>query len=207
MPAILAATALGALTGYLIGLSTSPVVGAVLSGLLAMAAGVAALTGVQNPFLPKGESAAARTRMHNLAVAGFALAALAGVSAGLLVRSHNLLSPSPSELKAEWQALGFDEDTSARIALASLTGITLEAEGAPALAQGEGGAMASLLFATAGSAACQRTDPARMRDPQAALDAWSRAPAPWPRFAEAMEGAGMDRLEILWAAVCEEVGE
>lgn len=202
MPTILAAAALGALTGYLVGLTTSSVVGPVLSALLAMAAGVAALTGVQNPFLPKGEGAAERGRIHNFAVFGFAAAAVVGVSAGLWIRSHNLLSPQPAAIQAQWQALGFERETAAQIALISLTGIKLDDSGAAAPPEGGKTTAASYLFAETATDTCQRTNPATAPDADEARNAWKLSPGRWPQFAEAMPDTDKAGLQAFWQSFC-----
>src|SRR3546814_13156069 len=73
MAMVAAACALGLLTGLLVCFSTSGVTASVVSALLAMAAGVAALTGVKNPFLPTGDSGAPRSNGHNWTLFPFAL--------------------------------------------------------------------------------------------------------------------------------------
>jgi hypothetical protein len=202
VPAILAAAALGVLTGYLVGLSASPVVAAVVSALLAMVAGIAALTGLKNPFLKEDDAAAPRGRRHDYSAFAFALATIAAVSAGLWIRNHNLLSPDPAALQAQWQAVGFDRDTAARIALASLTGISIEQEGAATVAAPEGPRASTLLFSLAETEACQRTDPGRAPSADEARHAWQLAPGDWPAFAAAMADADLEALRLFWETVC-----
>ncbi|CAN0451674.1 unnamed protein product, partial [Ectocarpus fasciculatus] len=157
-----AACSLGLLTGLLIGLSTSGVTGSVVSAVLAMAAGVVALTGVKNPFLPKGESAAQRTPGHNWAVTAFALMTIIGLGSGLWARTHDLLSPTSREIAAQWQAIGLAPEVARRIAVLQLSGLSLTADGglkseSPELAR----KTSSVLFSDDAGEACQRTDPSR----------------------------------------------
>ncbi len=203
-PEMLAATSLGVLTGYLVGLSASPVVAAVVSALIAMAAGVTALGGASNLLMKDDDATGPRGRRHDYAAFAFALAAVAGVTAGIWVRSHNLLSPAPSVLQAQWQALGFDQETAARIALISLTGIAMEQEGASKLAAPDGVRASTLLFSETGSDACQRTDPARAPDADEARRAWRLAPGDWPDLAVAMKDADLEGLKLLWSLSCAE---
>ncbi len=199
-----AACALGLLTGLLIGLSTSGVTGSVVSAVLAMAAGVVALTGVKNPFLPKGESAAPRSPGHNWAVTAFAVMTIAGLGSGLWARTHDLLSPTPQEIAAQWQAIGLAPETARRIAVRQLSGLTLSAEG-EVKAEADGPLKtSSVLFSGEAGAACQRTDPSRAPNAAEARNTWSLAPAPWPSLAASLSAAPKDILQAAWSGLCEE---
>lgn len=198
-----AACGLGLLTGLLVGLSTAGVTASVVSALLAMAAGVAALTGVQNPFLPTGDSAAGRSTTHNWALFGFALAAVAGLGGGLWARTHDLLSPSPQEIASRWEAAGLSRESAARLAVLQLTGATLAEDGrVEVAADGQPSALASVLFSAVAAEDCQRTDPSRMPDADETRVAWSLAPAPWPALAESLTEAPQATLLAVWSGLC-----
>ena len=195
MAKVAAACALGLLTGLLVGLSTSGVTASVVSAALAMAAGVMALTGISNPFLPKGESAALRSAGHDWAVFCFAVVTIAGLGGGLWMRTHDTLSPSPAELVARWQAAGFEAAEARRIVAGQYGG------------GGEGGksaavaATATVLFA-GDAATCQRTDPARAPDAAEARNAWSLAPEPWPALAKNLADQPKAGLQAVWTGLC-----
>ncbi|WP_422369491.1 hypothetical protein [Pelagibius sp.] len=200
-----AACALGLLTGLLIGLSTSGVTGSVVSAVLAMAAGVVALTGVKNPFLPKGESAAPRSAGHNWAVTAFAVMTIAGLGSGLWARTHDLLSPTPQEIAERWQAIGLAPEIARRVAVWQLSGLTLSTEGEVSAEAAEGPLKtASVLFSGEAGAACQRTDPSRAPDAAEARNAWSLAPAPWPALAASLSEVPKETLQAAWSGLCEE---
>jgi len=202
---IAAACALGLLTGLLVGLSTSGVTASVVSAVLAMAAGVAALTGIANPFLPSGEKAAQRSAGHNWAVFGFALLTVAGLGGGLWARTHSALSPSPQEIAERWQAAGLSPQTASRLAVLQITGADLSETGAVKAGAAEPvQAMASVLFSDTSPATCQRTDPSRAPDAGEARNTWSLAPAPWPALAKHLEAMPKATLQAVWAGLCEE---
>lgn len=203
LPAVLASSALGLLTGYLIGLSASPVVAAVISALLAMVAGVAALAGAGAKLVGKPAGGEARDPRHDMAAFAFALLTIVGVTGGTWVRTHNLLSPDPAAVQATWQALGFDDDTAARIALARLTGISVVQEGSPDLQVPDDRTGGTILFSTGEVDACQRTDPRRAPSADEARQTWRLAPGDWPAFAEAMSAADLRALNLFWSTVCE----
>jgi len=197
MAKIAAACALGLLTGLLVGLSTSGVTASVVSAALAMAAGVMALTGITNPFLPTGENAAARAAGHDWAVFFFAVVTIIGLGGGLWMRTHDTLSPTPDELVARWQAAGFEAAEARKIVVAQL-----------GAAAGDGGgndtgarASATVLFST-DAATCQRTDPSRAPDAAEARNSWSLAPEPWPALARSLAALPKDSLQAVWSGLC-----
>src|SRR3546814_19286404 len=94
-----------------------------------MAAGVAALTGVKNPFLPTGDSGAPRSNGHNWALCAFALLTVLGLGSGLWARTHDALSPTPQEIAARWQAIGLSQETAGRLAVLQGTGVNPHPQG------------------------------------------------------------------------------
>jgi hypothetical protein len=196
MAKIAAACALGLLTGLLVGLSTSGVTASVVSAALAMAAGVMALTGITNPFLPKGENAATRAAGHDWAVFFFALVTIGGLGGGLWMRTHDALSPTPNELIDRWQAAGFSAEESRKIVVAQWGAAAGEGGKGPALSK-----TATVLFA-GDAATCQRTDPSRAPDAAEARNTWSLAPEPWPALAKSLAALPKDSLQAVWAGLC-----
>ncbi len=195
-----AACALGLLTGLLVGMSTSGVTASVVSAALAMVAGVVALTGIANPFLPKGEDAAVRSAGHDWAVFFFAVVTIIGLGSGLWMRTHDSLSPTPDELVARWQAAGFEAAEARGIVVRQLAGAVGEGGGK------DTGARASATVLFAGDAAtCQRTDPSRAPDADEARNSWSLAPEPWPALAKSLAALPKDSLQAVWTGLCGDV--
>ena len=197
MAKMAAACALGLLTGLLVGMSTSGVTASVVSAALAMVAGVVALTGIANPFLPKGENAAARAAGHDWAVFFFAVATIAGLGGGLWMRTHDTLSPTPDELLARWQAAGFEAAEARGIVVRHLVDAAGESGGKDTGAR----ASATVLFST-DAATCQRTDPSRAPDSAEARNSWSLAPEPWPALANSLAAMPKDSLQAVWTGLC-----
>jgi hypothetical protein len=97
LPDLAAGTGLGLLVGMLLGLSVTQVVGGVVAALSALLAGFLGLA-------PRGgEDRAWRT-------ASFGLACVAGILAGLAIRSGALLAPSVEQDVLQWQRAGYPRD-------------------------------------------------------------------------------------------------
>ncbi|VAW87964.1 hypothetical protein MNBD_GAMMA17-1208 [hydrothermal vent metagenome] len=88
---------IGLLFGIIMGTSTTPTVGLVLGALTAV---LAAILGLNDKHF---------TNAKAVRIGSFGLACVVGAYAGLYVRSHNLLSPSPETMKAQYIQLGFSE--------------------------------------------------------------------------------------------------
>jgi hypothetical protein len=199
MARTLAAAGLGALTGALVGLSAAGVVASVVSALLAMAAGLVALTGSVNPAAAGGPREPGQDR----AVAVFAAVALVGLGAGLWVRTHGLLSPSPAETAALWREAGLDEAAAARVAAFTLAGVALSPEGGLEAGEAARPVAASVFFSGEETGDCARVDPARNADPAEVRRSWALAAAPWPRLAETLAAADHATLGAVWSGLCE----
>jgi hypothetical protein len=133
LPEAAAGAGLGLLVGLLLGLSVSQVVGGVIAALSALLAGFLGLT--------------TTTTIQNRAwrIGAFGLFCVAGVLAGLAVRSGSLLAPSVQQDVAQWQGAGYPKEQAlAYVAFARLgvkpEGVTLSASPAP-------GAGSNVLFA------------------------------------------------------------
>lgn len=109
---LLAGGSIGALLGFSMGLSSSPVVSTVLA---AIGAALLALLGLRGstPDLP-GSSL---TRTNALTVLGFGVFAALGIVGGLLVRTHDLLSPSLVQQRNELKEAGFSDEEAHTILL------------------------------------------------------------------------------------------
>ena len=79
----LAGGALGALVGMLLGMSTAPIVGTLMTGLVAL---MASFFGFGSALLPRGGPTTKR-------LVGFCIAAVIATILGVLARTHDTLSP------------------------------------------------------------------------------------------------------------------
>lgn len=93
----LTGASLGLLVGLLVGLSASPVVATVVGALAALLGGVFGLA----EKLPAGLSGASSRRL-----AAFALACVAALIGGILMRTHHVLSPSADQWRAQLVDIG-----------------------------------------------------------------------------------------------------
>jgi hypothetical protein len=113
-----AGAALGLLLGLLIGLSASEVVAGVATGLVGL---LAALLGLRSEdaagVLPGGNSAR---------VAGFGVAMAAAVLAGVAIRTHGLLEPSPAASAERWVRAGLSTQDAAALVVFERTGLLPE---------------------------------------------------------------------------------
>lgn len=94
----LGGAAIGILLGLMIGLSATPVVSMVISGLVALLGGLFGLS-ESSPFKP---SLASARRLI-----GFALAAAILTPVGMHVRTHNSFAPSLADQKADLATIGY----------------------------------------------------------------------------------------------------
>ncbi|MCR9214790.1 MAG: hypothetical protein NXI13_13815 [Proteobacteria bacterium] len=114
---LIAGAALGALTGLLIGLSSSAVVGSVIGALTALLAGFFGLREL------KSEDREQRPG-YLLRIMSFAFACLLLVAGGLYLRTHDTLSPSPKEQVQELTDAGFSIDQALQITAWQRYGVT-----------------------------------------------------------------------------------
>ena len=115
-------SAVGLLLGLIVGLSASDVVASVVAGLVGL---LGTLLGLRSEdsggILPGGNSAR---------VSGFALAMIVALLAGIHVRTHGLLEPSPQQSAAAWVAAGLTQREAAQIVAFERTGLLPEGRSA-----------------------------------------------------------------------------
>jgi hypothetical protein len=107
---VISGIALGSLVGLLVGLSTSPVVGAVISGLVALLATYLGLNGSALPKKPgeRAKSLSEVSRSH-VRIACFSAGAIIGVLLGVVLRTHDALGISKADRLKEWRNLGLSD--------------------------------------------------------------------------------------------------
>ncbi len=123
--------ALGVLLGLLVGLSASEVVAGVITGLVGLLGTVLGL---------RSETAAGPIPGGNGArVGGFAIAMAAALLAGILVRTHGLLEPSPADRAALWIDAGLSPADAAALVAFNRTGLLPESRVAGVMSQQKSG--------------------------------------------------------------------
>lgn len=88
---------IGLLFGIIMGTSTTPTVATVLGALTTLLAGI---LGLNDQYF---------NNVKAVRIGSFGFACVIGAYTGLYVRSHNLLSPSPESMKAQYLRLGYSE--------------------------------------------------------------------------------------------------
>lgn len=160
---ILSSLGMGLLIGVLVGLSASPVIGmlvAAITGLLSTFVGLLPIKSTENTPDSKNTD---WLRLSGIRAGLFGLFCLLGVFIGLVVRTHNLLSPSESALVKFHQDLltvGFTEQQARQLLLTKAG--TLAASETPNSSD-------SVLF-TLTSEQCANLNPAAFSTLQAAAE-------------------------------------
>ena len=96
---------IGLLFGVIMGTSTTPTVATVLGALTAM---LAAILGLNDSLFNNAKA---------VRIGSFGFACVLGAYLGMFVRSHNLLSPSPEALKAQYVNLGLSEEQAVQLVI------------------------------------------------------------------------------------------
>jgi len=94
---------IGLLFGIIMGTSTTPTVATVLGALTTLLAGI---LGLNDHYFNNAKA---------VRVGSFGFACVIGAYTGLFVRSHNLLSPSPEALKAQYLRPGYGEEQALKL--------------------------------------------------------------------------------------------
>jgi hypothetical protein len=118
---IVAGGSLGALLGVVLGLSTASTVGSVVASLSALLVAFFGLRTHKDGLAEMDSTQAAR-------ISSFALCCIAGIVVGLLVRTHQWLSPSLKDRKDAFVEAGFTQDEARKLVAA----MDLQALGAKA---------------------------------------------------------------------------
>ncbi len=166
-------TGIGLLTGLLVGLSTSPIVGTVLGGILTLGVLWLGFEEVRKAGLEDSDPATKllARRSISMRMGCFGLACAGGVLAGLYLRTNNALAPSIRSQRDEWADLLRDRSKEKRLATAFLMQRKLQGGDV------DRRALTTMLFSDT-----ETEEPPIDTDP----DAWSRI----SQLVEALEDAG-----------------
>ncbi len=204
-PNLIAGVALGALTGLLIGLSSSAVVGSVIGALTALLAGFFGLREL------KSEDREQRPG-YLFRIMSFAFACLLLVAGGLYLRTHDTLSPSPKEQVQELKDAGFSEDQALQITAWQRYGVTFSKSTGDIAATSKDGPspLSTILFSIDSTILSKCADleadnhadeTNRRRAFEAAGGIW-RDVAIWTTEAEFDSAKTASKLNQTWALLC-----
>ena len=168
------AAAFGILLGVLVGLSTSPTVGALVTGLV----------GVLMTLRPNREPGA--TTSPSLTHLGaFSVLCLVGIILGIATRTHSWLSPSLASQRRQWIEAEFPADIANLVVLHGATGLVKDGWTAT-----ENGTKNSILYAIdLDSTARSRLNPRNLESVSHIITRWRNHGLPWSAFANVFETA------------------
>ena len=200
MATIVAGASAGLLLGVLVGLSSSPVVGTVVGALATL--GAAFLTNKDLIALESEPRHARLSALRRWGTASLCVACLAGVFLGLVIRTRDLLSPTPAQQVARWTRAGFPPIQARAIVAGSLV---QSREEKAAASSSPPPIHASVLFAGA-SAKCDDLNPNDHADANL-QQAFETAGGSWHAVAKeanaVADAAARRRLLVeVWSAVC-----
>ena len=191
MANILSGLSLGALTGLLLGLSASPVVGSVLGSLIA---------GIM-VFLSLSDTDAQAPRMDRSKLSrltSFSLSTIVVLLIGIGARSGEWLGRSEIQRKYDdLLQIGFDESKARELVAESLTSSDSELERA----------RSPVLWSSKGSrSGCADLDPAVYTDDESILQAYASAGLPWSDLTKPTDvnksSPLRERAQALYDALC-----
>jgi len=155
----IAGAGIGMLVGIATSFSSAPVTAVVVG---AISAGLLVLLGFQKGDA-SAENAAPTDAGAVARVAAFGIACSVALVAGLVVRTHDLLAPTPAQTQQKWKDAGFTDEQARQIALYEKSGLTLNKgtgkEGDFAANRStSAGTESTLLFATRSGSPCPYFD-------------------------------------------------
>ena len=112
--------ALGAFVGLLVGMSASPVVASVVSGLIGVVAAYRTVSLGGNLEEASKQADGHRRNVEieaSIYLAGFSLFGIAALLTGLYLRTHNSLSPTPKQIVDQWTEAGLLPGQAQQVAL------------------------------------------------------------------------------------------
>ena len=181
-------TAFGALIGFMMGLSVSPVVGAVLSILSAAAI---VLIGLEPASADEKRRGVKPSKWSSLAVGVFSLATLLATVIGIFARTHNWFGRSLASYKAELAVAGVAEKEMKSYLLAFISdvgtgGTASESEASSSLAR------IGVLFSEDGVEDRSSYDPERFSKVSEAVNHWELGTPVTKKFAELVKMVPQD---------------
>jgi hypothetical protein len=172
---LFAGAGLGLLVGFLVGLSSSPVVAVVVG---ALSAAIVTLLGFVRPA-KEGEPASSDGSVVRLG--SFGLVCTLAILAGLYIRTHNFLSPTITQQVAEVKSAGYSDDDAHKWVWSKnlSTGAGTGAEGDKARP-----VAGSYLFSAVNTGECQHFDGSRYKDTKEHLNALQQLGGKYAEYAD-----------------------
>jgi hypothetical protein len=189
----LAGASLGLLVGAMLGLSASPIVASVVAALLAVVTTFFGLGGTMS-----GMSAQVSTER----VMAFSLAMLLASIGGIYMRTHGMLSPTPSERVAAWTAAKYPVERARELAAFETLGLL------PAGSETKGDTPngSTVFFSNGSSGDCSALKADRFTNPADRLQALINSGAPWSALNPQMLPDDPVRLSAMldgaWMVAC-----
>ena len=194
-PVLFAGAGTGLLLGLLLGLSATPVVAAVVGGLVTAAAAYWNLA---------ASAADDQANRRALAAGVLCITCIVGLLSGLWLRTRDVLAVTPAQQIARWTAAGYSAADARALAAFQATGMTL-----PGYAAGTAKpnpAQTTALFSGAAEA-CDRVRPDDYGDLDSLRAAYVQAGGGWRTMAESVRDGEPARqrsvLEAAWGLVCD----
>jgi len=117
---ILAGSGIGGIIGLVIGLSASPVVSTILGSISVTLLGLLSFRDREKASDPSSDMA---TGGGTWRIAGFGFACVFTILGGLLIRTHDLLSPRVDVQVKNWESAGFEATDARKVLLYTRLGV------------------------------------------------------------------------------------
>jgi hypothetical protein len=195
---------IGLLIGLLVGLSVSDVVAAVISGLVAL---LAALLGFRSELHQQStaDNSAIHTGPSVWRASGFALIGSAALLIGLVIRTHNLLGRTPTELVDSWTKAGYSTEVARELVAYQMLGVTGERLH-PSTQNRVATAAGSYLFSEEALSECSDLSASRYADARQRANAFVITGGKWKSVGNSVRDLEPSRqaeiLEAAWTLAC-----
>ena len=182
-----------AFTGLLLGMSSSPVLGAIVG---ALAASIAAILGI----LKKDEL---RMSVSDyLSVGAFGLFGMVGVLSGLELRTGKIINNNLLQKQEKWLQVVRDSSLVQTILIFEETGLVIDKDVKVDNREGALATRSVVLFSVDASVA-DKLDPENFQDPNDVFQAWTAEGEPWNVYADRIarsfkENEQMDKYKTVW---------
>lgn len=205
---VLSGLGIGLLMGTLLGLSLSPVVGAVLGGLTALLAAFLGLSNqpVAKRFRRPGRTDERNRRIREVRAGVFGIACVLGVLMGVFLRAQNVLGVSVQDRYAAWLDLGFSKREARQLAVYGELGLVPEGR-VESETQDDSRPDLTVLYSNS-LETCRSLEPRRFPDVTEALNAWNlQLEGHWRDLAAGIEEGVPEQyrrgiLESAWRLAC-----
>jgi hypothetical protein len=188
MTELAAGAGLGALVGFLLGLSSASVVGGVIASLTALLASFLGLDGLRR------DSATPAQTHGGVRIATFGVCTVIAVIVGIEARSHNWLGPTLKEQVETWRAAGASQSDAISYVAFGQLGLVPSGK---IVAQPPKPPSTSPLLFSASASECDALSKERFGSSALRRDAFADAGGDWAQVAKAAQSLSADRSEQL----------